>query len=49
MMPPNQKTKGAIMPDAITHGTSAERMYRFKLSYESIDIRKGNAFNKLIQ
>lgn len=44
-----QKTQGTIVPDAFTHGTSAERMYWFKRGYETGDIRKGNTFAKLIQ
>lgn len=44
-----QKTQGAIVPDAFTHGSSAERMYWFKRGYQTGDIRKGNTFAKLIQ
>ena len=44
-----QKTQGTIVPDAFTHGTSAERMYWFKRGYQTGDIRKGNTFAKLIQ
>lgn len=44
-----QKTQGTIVPDAFTHGTSAERMYWFKRGYETGDIRKGNTFAKLMQ
>ena len=44
-----QKTQGTIVPDAFTHGSSAERMYWFKRGYETGDIRKGNTFAKLIQ
>ena len=44
-----QKTQGTIVPDAFTHGSSAERMYWFKRGYETGDIRKGNTFAKLMQ
>ena len=44
-----QKTQGTIVPDAFTHGSSAERMYWFKRGYETGDMRKGNTFAKLIQ
>ena len=44
-----QKTQGTIVPDAFTHGSSAERMYWFKRGYQTGDIRKGNTFAKLIQ
>lgn len=44
-----QKTQGAIVPDAFTHGSSTERMYWFKRGYQTGDIRKGNTFAKLIQ
>ena len=44
-----QKTQGTIVPDAFTHGSSAERMYWFKRGYETGDMRKGNTFAKLMQ
>ena len=44
-----QKTQGTIVPDAFTHGTSAERMYWFKRGYQTGDMRKGNTFAKLMQ
>ena len=44
-----QKIQGTIVPDAFTHGSSAERMYWFKRGYQTGDIRKGNTFAKLIQ
>jgi len=44
-----QKVQGTIVPDAFTHGSSAERMYWFKRGYQTGDIRKGNTFAKLIQ
>jgi len=44
-----QKTQGTIVPDAFTHGSSAERMYWFKRGFQTGDIRKGNTFAKLIQ
>ena len=44
-----QKTQGTIVPDAFTHGSSAERMYWFKRGYQTGDMRKGNTFAKLMQ
>jgi uncharacterized protein len=35
---------GEIVPDAFTHGTSAQRMKWFRAGYESGDIRQGNTF-----
>lgn len=40
-----QQSQGRVMPDAFTHGTSAQRMYWFKKGYESGDIRQGDTFN----
>jgi predicted metalloprotease len=33
------------MPDAFTHGTSAQRREWFKKGYESGDLAKGDTFN----
>lgn len=41
--------QGYVVPDAFTHGTSEQRMYWFKLGYESGDISKGNTFKGLLQ
>lgn len=40
-----QETQGRIVPDAFTHGTSAQRMYWFKKGYETGDINQGDTFN----
>jgi predicted metalloprotease len=40
-----REAQGQVVPDAFTHGTSAQRMYWFKKGYESGDIRQGNTFD----
>ena len=40
-----QESQGRVVPDAFTHGTSAQRMYWFKKGYETGDIRQGDTFN----
>jgi uncharacterized protein len=40
-----KRSTGEVVPDAFTHGTSAQRMYWFKKGYESGDIRQGDTFN----
>ena len=40
-----QEAQGQIVPDAFTHGTSAQRMYWFKKGYETGDMRQGDTFN----
>lgn len=40
-----KQTTGRVVPDAFTHGTSAQRMYWFKKGYETGDIRQGDTFN----
>jgi len=40
-----QQSQGRVMPDAFTHGTSAQRMYWFKKGYETGDINQGDTFN----
>jgi uncharacterized protein len=40
-----KQSQGRVVPDAFTHGTSAQRMYWFKKGYESGDIRQGDTFN----
>ncbi len=37
--------QGYIVPDAFTHGTSAQRMYWFKKGFESGDLSQGNTFS----
>lgn len=40
-----QETQGRVVPDAFTHGTSAQRMYWFKKGYETGDINQGDTFD----
>jgi predicted metalloprotease len=40
-----KQTQGHVVPDAFTHGTSAQRMYWFKKGFETGDIKKGDTFN----
>jgi len=40
-----KQATGEVVPDAFTHGTSAQRMYWFKKGYETGDISQGNTFN----
>lgn len=40
-----KQTTGQVVPDAFTHGTSAQRMYWFKKGYETGDIKQGDTFN----
>lgn len=40
-----KQSTGRVVPDAFTHGTSAQRMYWFKKGYETGDIKKGDTFN----
>lgn len=42
-----KRSQGYVVPDAFTHGTSEQRMYWFKLGYETGDIGKGNTFAQL--
>lgn len=39
-----KEATGRVVPDAFTHGTSAQRMYWFKKGYETGDIRQGDTF-----
>jgi predicted metalloprotease len=39
-----QQSQGRVVPDAFTHGTSAQRMYWFKKGFETGDIKQGNTF-----
>ncbi|MCY7350282.1 MAG: neutral zinc metallopeptidase [Cytophagaceae bacterium] len=39
-----QQTQGHVVPDAFTHGTSAQRVYWFKKGYETGDITQGDTF-----
>lgn len=40
-----QQSQGEIVPDAFTHGTSAQRMYWFKKGFETGDINQGDTFS----
>jgi len=40
-----QESQGRVVPDAFTHGTSAQRMYWFKKGYTTGDISQGDTFD----
>ncbi len=40
-----RQTTGQVMPDAFTHGTSAQRMFWFKKGFESGDLSQGDTFS----
>lgn len=40
-----RENQGYVVPDAFTHGTSQQRMYWFKLGYDTGDMTKGDTFN----
>jgi uncharacterized protein len=40
-----KQSTGVVVPDAFTHGTSAQRVYWFKKGYETGDIKQGDTFN----
>lgn len=40
-----KQSTGQVVPDAFTHGSSAQRMYWFKKGYETGDIKQGDTFN----
>lgn len=40
-----KQSQGYVVPDAFTHGTSAQRMKWFKLGFDTGDISKGNTFD----
>jgi predicted metalloprotease len=42
-----QQTQGRIVPDAFTHGTSAQRMYWFKKGFETGDMSQGDTFKQV--
>ncbi len=42
-----KEAQGRVVPDAFTHGTSAQRMYWFKKGYETGEIRQGDTFNNV--
>jgi hypothetical protein len=40
-----EEAQGRVVPDAFTHGTSAQRMYWFKKGYQTGDVNQGNTFD----
>jgi len=40
-----KQAQGEVVPDAFTHGTSAQRMYWFKKGYETGQFKQGDTFN----
>nr|MBA4167442.1 neutral zinc metallopeptidase [Chitinophagaceae bacterium] len=40
-----KETQGRVVPDAFTHGTSAQRMYWFKKGFDTGDISQGDTFS----
>ena len=40
-----KESQGYVVPDAFTHGTSAQRMRWFKKGFETGDINQGDTFN----
>ena len=40
-----KQAQGEVIPDAFTHGTSAQRMYWFKKGFDTGDINQGDTFN----
>jgi uncharacterized protein len=40
-----KETQGYVVPDAFTHGTSAQRVYWFKKGYQTGDMNQGDTFN----
>jgi hypothetical protein len=42
-----KRTQGHVVPDAFTHGTSAQRVYWFKKGFNGGEINQGNTFEEL--
>ena len=42
-----KRSTGTVMPDAFTHGTSAQRVYWFKKGFETGDLNQGNTFDRI--
>lgn len=42
-----KESQGRVVPDAFTHGTSAQRMFWFKKGYETGDINQGDTFGEV--
>ncbi len=40
-----KNTTGTVVPDAFTHGTSAQRMHWFRKGFQTGDIRQGDTFS----
>ena len=40
-----KEATGRVVPDAFTHGTSAQRVYWFKKGFETGDVKQGDTFN----
>ena len=40
-----REATGRVVPDAFTHGTSAQRVAWFKLGFQTGDVRQGNTFD----
>lgn len=40
-----KQAQGEVVPDAFTHGTSAQRMYWFKKGFDTGDFRQGDTFS----
>lgn len=40
-----EQAQGQVVPDAFTHGTSAQRMYWFKKGFDTGDFKQGDTFN----
>jgi len=40
-----KQAQGEVVPDAFTHGTSAQRMYWFRKGFETGDFKQGDTFN----
>jgi uncharacterized protein len=40
-----KEAQGYIVPDAFTHGTSAQRVYWFKKGFDTGDVNQGDTFN----
>ncbi len=40
-----EATQGRVVPDAFTHGTSAQRMFWFKKGFDTGDIKQGDTFS----
>ncbi|WP_199137193.1 KPN_02809 family neutral zinc metallopeptidase [Pedobacter sp. ASV12] len=40
-----KQAQGEVVPDAFTHGTSAQRMYWFKKGFDTGDMKQGDTFN----